>query len=296
MAGKGLYAWGGLLCWTICALLPPSLAATEQPSGEGIIRESLSRHESYGTLCEELTMVLTDSRGERSVREVKTFAREASAEGSHFLLRVDAPSELSGVALLLHRPPAGETAIDLYLPAFGQELKGETLGGGGPFLDTDFTPLDLLGERPEESRYLPPTEARIDLIDYWVIEAVPLSEEIARKTGYGRRRIFVRQDTLLISRIDYLDRHDRLIKRQTRHDLKRIEGRSWQAGMVLMESLAAPHQTLLKRGRRVFADDCAPLERFTPAALFTHPQRAEGQEAERGSEETPAEESAESGE
>lgn len=271
---------GGILLGAFFALSPLSASAVEQLTGDEIIREALGRHETYSSLCEDLTMILTGSQGERSVRELKSFFKETPEGGSRYLLVIDAPPELSGVSLLVRRPPSGKTESSLYLPAFGKELKGERAGGGSLFLDTDFTPLDLLPEKMADFRYLRSEDARSNLIDYWVIEALPLRDEIAQNTGYGKRKIFVRRDNFFIARIDYLDRHGRLIKRQTRHDLKRIEGKTWQSNMVLMEGLAPPHQTLLKRNRRVFAEDCSPEEIFTPERIFSNPHRAEGKDPE----------------
>ncbi len=257
-------------------LSPFPTSALEQPTGEEIIREAVLRHETYSSLCEDLTMVLTGPQGERSVRELKSFLRQTPEGGAHYLLVIDAPTELSGVSLLVRRLPSGKTESSLYLPAFGKEMKGKTEGGGSLFLDTDFTPLDFIGEKLADFNYLRGEDARTDLVDYWVIEALPRLDEIARKTGYGKRKIFVRRDNFFIARIDYIDRHGRLIKRQTRHDLKRIEGETWQSNMVLMEGLVSPHQTLLKRNRKVFAEDCAPEDIFTPERIFSNPHRAEG--------------------
>jgi hypothetical protein len=281
--GRNVFtALAGLL---LLIILSPALstAAAGQQTGEAIIRESLARHEAYSSLCEDLTMILTSAQGERSVREVKTFFRKTPREGSQFLLVIDAPAELAGVSLLVHRPPSGKTKCFVYLPAFGKELKAKPAEDGSPVLDTDFTALDFLGEKMDEFRYQRGEDARIDLIDYWVIEALPQSDEIARKAGYAKRRIFVRKDNYFISRIDYLDQDGRLIKRQTRHDLERIEGKTWMANMVLMEGIAAHHQTLLKRSRRVVAGDCAPKEIFTPARIFANPRQAEGKEPEQES-------------
>ncbi len=283
---NNLAAWAGILCWALFAFTPWAFATERQRTGDEIIREALARHEEHGTRCEDLTMVLTGPRGERSVRALKSYFRETTSGEARLLLVVEAPSELSGVTLLVQRQPSGETKSAIYLPAFGKELKGQTQASA-PFLDTDFAATDFLGEAPDAYRYHLAEDARIDRIDYWVIAAQPRHEELPPPSGYGQRLIFVRKDTLLIARIDYLDGDGRLLKRQTRHDLQESEGQSWRAGMVLMEGIALPHQTLLKRSHTVFAEECAPEEMFSTARIFTNPRQAEGGEPEEGSGDTP---------
>jgi hypothetical protein len=282
---KNLAACAGLFCWAMFAFTPLASAAGRQATGDEIIREALARHEEHGTRCEDLTMVLTGPRGERSVRTMKSYFRKTASGEARFLLVVEAPPELAGVTLLVQRQPSGETKSAIYLPAFGKELKGQTQAEA-PFLDTDFAATDFLAEAPDAYRYRLTEDARIDRIDYWVIAAQPRREEFAPQSGDGQRRIFVRKDTLLIARIDYLDHNGRLLKRQTRHDLRESEGQSWRAGMLLMEGIALPHQTLLKRTRTVFAEECAPEEMFTAGHIFANPRQAEGNEPEEGSGDT----------
>lgn len=289
-SGRDRARFLGILVWLLFALPPLAAGAGEDATGETIIRDSLARHEAHGTLCEDLTMVLTGPRGERSVRTAHTlFRRDATGE-SRLLLVTAAPPELAGVTLKVHRLPTGAVTSTLYFPAFGQELKEERTAAG-LFLDTDFTPAELMGEETSAYRYLLGEDARIDRIDYWVVTALPLAEEIAHQTGYGKRLIYVRKDTLFISRIDYLDRHDHLLKRQTRHNLKPAGGSSWRAEMVLMEGIASHHQTLLKRTNTVFADECAPAERFTAAEIFATPQQALGLDPAEGAGDAPPEDS-----
>lgn len=282
---NNLAACAGIFCWAMCAVAPVASTARAAATGDEIIREALARHGEHGTRCEELTMVLTGPQGERSVRAVKSYFRETAPGEARLLLVVEAPAELAGVTLLVQRQPSGETKSAIYLPAFGKELKRQTTAGA-PFLDTDFAAVDFLAEAPDAYRYRLAEDTRIDRIDYWVIAAQPRREESDPQSGYGQRLIFVRKDTLLITRIDYLDGDGRLLKRQTRHDLREGEGQSWRAGMLLMEGIALPHQTLLKRSHTVFADECAPEEMFTPGHIFANPRQAEGSEPEEGSGDT----------
>jgi hypothetical protein len=108
-------------------------------------------------------------------------------------------------------------------------------------------------------------------------EVTPRDEETERRTGYGLRRHFIRQDNFRLLRTDYYDRRKRFLKRLTFHDPVRVQGDLWQANMSLMENYRERHETLIKTDRRVISRDYVPPEMFTVARLLEnrHIQGAE---------------------
>jgi hypothetical protein len=200
---------------------------------------------------------------------MRRFSRVEKDGTVKYLLVFDNPPEVRGVALLAVCKPAGRVKGGIYLPAFGKELKsqaGEVRGSH--FLGTDFAIEDLTPEALSDFRYVRVADQQIDKTDYFVVEAFPKDEKTEQTTGYSLRRHFIRQDLFFVARTDYYDRRGRLSKRQTFHDLKKVDGDMWRADMILMENHKRRHKTLIKITRRVFSHDYVPPEIFTPAWLL----------------------------
>ncbi len=249
--------------------LATPVQAEEEWTGRRIMEEAFQRHQLFPYVYEEQTMILMDGAGNRDVRKARRFSRVEKDGTVKYLLVFDNPVEVRGVALLAthEESKAGESWV--YLPAFGKELKssaGENRGGA--FLGTDFAIEDLAAEVLSDFRYSRTDDARIGKINYYVVKAFPRNKEIERATGYNLRRHFIRKDNLYVVRTDYYDRRGRFLKRQTHHDLKRVNGDMFRANMILMENHKERHKTLIKINRRVFSNDYVPPEMFTSNWLF----------------------------
>jgi len=238
-------------------------------TGRDIMKEASRRHQRYPYVFEAQTVILTDDAGNRDVRKVRSFFRLEQDGSARYLLVVDDPPEVRGVALLAIRDHSGSVDSGIYLPAFGKELKsGIGDSRGGLFFGTDFAVEDLTAEVLSDFRYVRAPDRKIGKIVYFVVDAFPGNKSIEGATGYSLRRHFIRQDNFFIVRTDFFDRRGRFFKRQTWHDIKRLDREIWGAGMTLMENLKEGHKTLIKIDRRVFSHDYVRQEIFTPSFLF----------------------------
>lgn len=246
-----------------------SVHADEKWTGHRIMNEVLTRHELFPYVFEEQTMILMDSAGNRDVRKLRRFSRVEKDGTVKYLLVFDDPLEVRGVALLAVRQHSGGEEGGIYLPAFGKELKsGTAKNRGSLFLGTDFTIEDLSAEVLPDFRYVRLADRMVGKITCFVVKAFPRDEAIEQITGYSMRRHFIRQDNFFIVRTDYYDRRGRFFKRQTYHDLKRVDGNMWRADMILMENHKERHKTLIKINKRIFSHDYVPPKMFTATWLL----------------------------
>ncbi len=236
----------------------------DELTGRDLMEESFRRHDHHPYTYEQQSLILTDKAGRRDVRRLRRFSRAEEDGTVRFLLTFDYPPEVRGVALLATW--TGDDAFEhsLYLPAFGARLKTSSEGGRRtPFLGSDFTVQDLLPEPLDQFEYQREADVLIDELPHFVITARPRDTKVQTETGYHLRRLYLRQDSHFVVRIDYFDRLDRPSRRRTAHDLLPVRGEMWRAGMVLMEDLESGHASLLKTARRVFSPDYVPSELFT---------------------------------
>lgn len=228
-------------------VLACSAIGARAQSGRELIEESLRRHASPPYVYEEQTLVLSDSLDQHTVRTARYYARRDES-GRKRLLVIDTPADSQGMAVFVARDARGGARR-------GSDASGQIFG-------SDFSVADFEGEQPQDFNYVLEDGQDLDRVPHHVLSALPRDEAVARATGYGERRIYLRKDNLFVSRIDYLDRQGRLAKRETFRDHRPDDSGAWRPGMILMENLLDNRRTLLKVERRVYSAD------YVPAAVF----------------------------
>lgn len=248
---------------TVCSVAVHAHFVDPEWNGAKIMEESDNRHQQFPFIYEEQTMVLIDSAGHRNVRRLRRYTRLEDDGEVKFLLVFDDPDEIRGVALVAVRAPGGNVRHGVYLPAFGPNMKvPEQTGIGDHFLGTDFAIEDLTPETLADYRYVRQRDRIIEGTEYFVVDAYPNKKTSGVRTGYGLRRHIIRKDNFMVVQTDVYDAALRFFKRVTHHDLRRVDGESWRANMIIANDRRETHRTLLKVDRRVYSQDYVPAQLF----------------------------------
>ncbi len=255
----------------MCLTMPLHALDRSTMSGKDIMQESYERHEQFPYVYEEQTMVLMDKAERRDTRQLRRYSRIEDNGTVHNLLLFDDPPEVRGVGLLTNQQSDEDISTQIYLPAFGPQLIG-SLGQNeyGSFLGTDFSIKDLIPEDLTRFRYERQDNELIEYIEHFVIDVYPTASDNTTPS----HRHYIRTDIFYVTRTDNYDQHGRLHKRQTRHDLKPLDGHMWRADMILMEDMKTRHQSLIKINRRIFSRDYVPTSMFTLNWLVENQQQA----------------------
>ena len=227
-----------LACFATCA---------GAQTGRELITESLRSQAPQPYVYEEQVLVLSGHLGQHTVRTLRYYARHDAA-GLRRLMVIDTPAELRGIKVYVSRDANGGAR---HGPA-----------GSSPVFGSDYSVADFEGEQPQDFVYEREGNQELERVTHFVVRAAPKDEAVARTTGYGTRRLYLRKDNLFVSRIDYLDRRGRLAKRLTFKDPRPDDTGAWRPGMTLTEDLRQERRTLLKVERRVHSAD------YVPAVVF----------------------------
>ena len=257
-----------------------SLSAQEHPdeifdeaSGLEIMQEVQKRHQQFAFVYEEQSMVMTDRNGDRDTRTLKRYSRVEDDGTVKFLLLFDSPAEIKGVALLASRDESGQTKKYVYLPALGEQLiESVSSGMDGNFLGTDFSIENITGEVLDDYIYVRRPDKKINYIEYFVVDVYRMEEGLAENMlpadKQALRRHSITKNNFYITKTEYFDKHGRVYKKQSHHDLGAADGEMWRADMILMEDSKEHHQSLIKIDRRIFSRDYVSAEIFTADWLF----------------------------
>ena len=245
---------------------------SSQATGAEIMEEVDKRHQHFPYIYEEQSLVMMDRNGDRDTRKVRRYSRVEEDGSVRFLLLFDYPREVKGVALLAHRDPNGKTRKYIYLPAYGKQLLESTGDENGDnFLGTDFSVENLTGEIISEHFYARGEDEERNSAKYYVIDVYRASDRLSKKRIL--RRHYIQQDNLFITLTHHFDKHGRIARVQSHHDLKVVDQDMLRANMILMENKKEQHLSLIKTSRRIFSHDYVPAEIFTAEWLYeNYPQ------------------------
>lgn len=222
-------------------------AGAAAPSGSDLMADALRRYAPPPVSYEEQALVMTDRQGNRTVRTLRTYCQR-DAQGSRSLRVVETPLEARGSSLYVELDSQGH-------PRPGAALTAAVFG-------SNLTVMDLESEPSGDFRYEREADQVLERVQHYVLRAQPADETAAQRSGYRERRLYLRQDNLYLSRIDYLDGAGQLQRRAVFRAPAPDDTGAWRPRMVLMEDLRLGERTLLKIERRIHSAD------YVPASVF----------------------------
>jgi len=201
----------------------------------GAIRSCLESNAPRLSSVQRLVVQARDSLGRISESRAKLYWRRLADGHQRLLLRMEAPDDLAGVALLVVGRPDERPSVHLYLPeldetrrVYSSEEVQPVLGGELPLEEmrrlvnlTDHTTLRLLGESELEGHRV------------WVVEARPNGF-----SSYERIVALVDQRYCLPMRLEFFGIEDRPLRRM-RVDPEQVTraAESWMPRRLVIEDL-----------------------------------------------------------
>ncbi|MDR2662293.1 MAG: outer membrane lipoprotein-sorting protein [Treponema sp.] len=190
----------------------------------------------------KLAMTLISGRGAPRVREVSYYFKDYG-DTEKVLMVFNSPRDVAGTGYLSfsYDEEAKDDDIWLYLPAMKRVRRITGSGKNDSFMGTDFTYEDMGSRSLGKDEFSLRGEEVPDGELCWVVEARPKDS----KDPYGRRVLWVRQDSSVIKAVDYYDRQDRLLKTLRVSGISQIDG-IWTAQKMEMTNLQDKHSTVIE--------------------------------------------------
>jgi len=231
---------------------------TEKLTGRDIFDQMVERHDRPFEY-EEQTMSLIDRRGAEEKRQIRRYSRKAGDDEKRIAMLFTVPKGIKGVALLTWQHADKQDDQWLFLPAQSKKMKRIAKGGKkNYFMGTDYTFEDLASESQDKFTY----SRMADEENKFVIKVTPSDPELLKETGYKHRTFWISKDHFLVEKIEYFDRRERLIKRQTNENFEQIEDSAWRATKSTMEHLRKKHKTIIEVANRRFSESDVPEKVF----------------------------------
>ncbi len=210
-------------------------AESADQRGLQIATEVDTRDRGWSDMTAVLEMVLRNSQGQESHRELRLRSLEMAADGDQTLTIFDAPRDIAGTALLSYTHALQADDQWLYLPALKRVKRIASANKSGPFVGSEFAYEDLTSSELAKYRYRWLRDETLDQRTTYVLEETPAYEY----SGYTRRVVWIDKDMLQPLKVEFYDRKDALLKTLTLTDFHQYLEHYWRPSTMSMVN----HQT-----------------------------------------------------
>jgi outer membrane lipoprotein-sorting protein len=194
----------------------------------------------------DLEMTLTNNKGQERVRKVIAYRKDYGADSKTLMLFKE-PADVKNTGFLSWTYDAEGKDDDqwLYLPAMKKVRRISAGDQKDYFMGTDFTYDDMGSRNVEDYTYKMIGTETIDGVECYHIEMTPKSDDIVKKTGYGKGELWARPDIWMGLKMKFYDKKLNFLKELTLSDIEQIDG-IWTAKTMTMVNDQEKHKTVFK--------------------------------------------------
>ncbi len=226
------------LVWVNLALAEP-----DQLSGLEIAQQVNARDEGEA-VSRNLIMEMIDRRGKKRVRETRGFRKYYGAEKRTIIFYLQ-PKNVRKTAFLTYDYPQVDDDQWLYLPAMRKVRRISSSDRGDYFLGTDFTYEDIKKEGKlgiEDYTWRKIGEEIIDDHHSYIVEAIPINDEVAKELGYGKVIYSVDSKIWMVRQAKSWDIRGNALKTVYTRDIYQVQN-IWTAHTLEVSNHKTGHNT-----------------------------------------------------
>ena len=234
------------------------------------IMEKVNARDEGDRSTGEMEMILIDKKGKKRVRKLKTFGRKKDKDTQSLMFFLS-PADVKNTGFLTY--DYNESGKDddqwLYLPALRKTKRIAAGDKSGSFMGSDLNYSDMTTPDLDLYDYTLMKETEVRGNKVWQIKAVPKSKDEAKKSGYSKSVIFIRQDNYVMIRAVRWVYKKRRNKYLDVKKLEKIDGIwvSTEMHVTTKTGKKTLHKTILKQKNIRFNQDEVNANFFTVRRL-----------------------------
>jgi outer membrane lipoprotein-sorting protein len=231
----------------ICLILAlPTVAVAAQTAdpfkrGYEIAKESERRDDGWRNFSANLTMILKNRQGEKSVRKITSKTLEVKGDGDKSLLTFQTPRDVKNTAFLTHSHKVKDDDQWLYLPALKRVKRISSSSKGGSFMGSEFSYEDMSSPELEKYSYKYLRDDHYKGRPVFVVERQPKD----KRSLYSKNLMWIDKKQYIPWKIEYYNRRGTHLKTLTYRKYKRYLKKFWRPGEMVMANLRTGKTTIL---------------------------------------------------
>ena len=231
--GKVFEMSNKLIAFLVFFFFPALLLANDEvQEGLRIMTEVDRRDSGWVDYTVDLTMILSNARGETTEREIQMKSKETEEDGDRTLMVFDTPPDVRGTGLLTYTHFIGEDDQWLYLPALKRIKRIASKNKSGPFMGSEFAYEDLSSQEVSKYSYRYLKDEIMHGEEHFIVERYPLDQN----SGYTRQVAWVDKEHYRFQKIQFFDRKNKHLKTLDFYDYRIYDNRIWRANSMIMEN------------------------------------------------------------
>ncbi|MGB0899264.1 MAG: outer membrane lipoprotein-sorting protein [Psychrobium sp.] len=212
-----------------------SNAQTPEEKGLAISKEAKVRDTGWGDSQSSMRMILRNKKGQENIRDIRSKNLEVIGDGDKSITIFDQPRDVKGTAFLSFSHALTPDEQWLYLPSLKRVKRISSRNKSGPFMGSEFAFEDLSSFELEKFTYKYLRDESCELGNCFVVEQYPVD----KNSGYTRRVVWIDSEHYRVSKIDFYDRKDSLLKTLQFKQYQIFVNKFWRS----LEQVMTNHQT-----------------------------------------------------
>jgi len=169
----------------------------------------------------DMDMTLIDKHLRNRERRIRTFSKDFG-EDAYRIMFFQEPADVKNTAFLTYDYDQADKDDDqwLYLPALKKTKRIASTDKSGSFMGSDFSYSDMTTRDLDDYHFFMKKDMDVNKHKVWVIEAVPVNDNVIEETGYTKSLLFIRQDNYVTIRAIHWQKEGKRLKY---FDIKKLE-------------------------------------------------------------------------
>ncbi len=203
----------------------------------------------------EMELILINAHGDKVTRKLVSNVKETKTDGDKSVITFQWPADVNGTRMLTWTHKTTDDDQWLYLPSIKRVKRITSSNKSGSFMGSEFAYEDLGSQEPEKYKFKWIRDEVAGGRPTWVLERIPVDE----RSGYSKQVVWMDQEYLQPSKIEYYDRKSELLKTATFSGYQKQKN-FWRAGQIDMINHQTKKQSVLSWKKRELGVQLAETE------------------------------------
>jgi hypothetical protein len=216
-----------LLLTTLSFMMQASASFSQTlPTANGILKDSRDRDDG-SSYVSNVTLSLIGKSGSVRNRHFYMFQKDLVGSEERALMHFHQPADVRGVSFLIINYGEDQSKADdqwMFLPAFRKTRRIGSNDKRGDFMGAVFNYSDLDKIRVFDYDNTLVGEEEVLGQSAWLIERIPVSQDVINKTGYYKTRVWIAKESKLALQRHYYNAKGVVFKIQQSTKIKKIQG------------------------------------------------------------------------
>ena len=170
------------------------------------------------------TLKIYDAKGRERIRQTSMASREFDKGATmKRIIRFLSPAELKGTGMLIYDYQEENDDMWIYMPALRKTRRIVSSEKSKSFMGSEFSNSDMSAPNLDDFDYTLLGSESADGCDCWMIESIPINEDIMDEMGFDRKITWIGKKDYVLRKAEYYNENNELFKEMRAGEVKPID-------------------------------------------------------------------------